>query len=296
MPTPRIEGSYTVLYPHISRAGYNSLVSFQGLRVLSFESRRAAEMAELIRRQGGEPFVAPSVREAPVEENDVVFGFAERLFAGEFDMMMLLTGVGTRQLNRALAARYGETAFANALCGVTVAARGPKPVAALREMGVTPALVAPEPNTWRELLAVTEGRPERRIAVQEYGRPNPGLLAALRARGAETTAVRVYQYALPEDAGPLREAARRLAAGEFDVALFTTAAQIEHLARVAEAEGIGAAALAGLRRTVMASIGPTTSEALEEFGLRPALEPSHPRMGLLVRETAERAEELGAGG
>jgi uroporphyrinogen-III synthase len=263
-------------------------VSFQGLRVLSLETRRAAEMAELIRRQGGEPFVAPALREAPVAENEALFQFAERLFAGEFDMMMLLTGVGTRQLNRVLGARYGETAFADALRALTVAARGPKPVAALREMGLAPALVAPEPNTWRELLAVTEGRPERRIAVQEYGRPNAALLEALRARGAEATAVRVYLYALPEDTGPLREAARRLAAGGFDVALFTTGAQIEHLARVAEEEGIGDAMLAGLRRTLIASIGPTTSEALEEFALRPALEPSHPRMGLLVRETAER--------
>ena len=104
--------------------------------------------------------------------------------------------------------------------------------------------------------------------------------------------MRVYQYALPEDAGPLREAARRLAAGEFDVALFTTAVQIGHLARVAEEMGCAAATLAGLRRTAIGSIGPTTSEALEEFELRADLEPSHPRMGLLVQETAERAHEL----
>ena len=132
---------------------------FQGLRVLALESRRAVEMAELIRRQGGDPFVAPSMREAPLEESAELDRFAERLFAGEFDMMMLMTGVGTRQLNRWLAARYSESAFADALRRMAVAARGPKPVAALRELGVTPAVVAPEPNTWRELMAATEGRP-----------------------------------------------------------------------------------------------------------------------------------------
>jgi uroporphyrinogen-III synthase len=262
------------------------------MRVLALESRRAAEMAELIRRQGGDPFVAPSVREAPVEEDGEIFHFAERLFAGGFDMMMLLTGVGARQLNRLLAARYGETAFADALRRIAVAARGPKPVAALREMGLTPAVVAPEPNTWRELLAATEGRPEHRIAVQEYGRSNPQLLEALRRRGAEAVAVRVYEYALPEDCEPLKEAVRRLAAGEFRVALFTTAAQVGHLARVAEDLGLGPAMLAGLRRTAIGSIGPTTSEALEEFELRADWEPSHPRMGVLVGEMAARAEEL----
>jgi uroporphyrinogen-III synthase len=252
-------------------------------------------MEELIRRQGGVPFVAPSMREAPIEENAGLERFAERLLAGDFDMMMLLTGVGTRQLNRWFAARYSESAFADALRRLAVAVRGSKSVAALRELGVTPAAIAPEPKTWRELMAATEGRPERRIAVQEYGRSNPDLLLALRARGAEATPVRVYEYALPEDPGPLREAARRLSAGEFDVALFTSAIQIGHLVRVAEELGCAAATLAGLRRTLIGSIGPTTSEALEEFELRAGLEPTHPRMGLLVRETAERARQLAGG-
>lgn len=269
------------------RLPYTPGMSFSGMRVLALESRRAQEMAELIRKQGGEPFVAPSLREAPIEQNQEAFDFADRLFAGEFDMMALLTGVGTRQLNRLLATRYPETAFAEALRRLTVVARGPKPVAALREMGLTPALTAPEPNTWRELLAVTDGRPEHRIAVQEYGVSNPDLLAALRARGAEVTSVRVYTYALPEDAAPLREAAALLAAGRFHLALFTTARQIEHLMAVAED---GPATLQGLRGLKIASIGPTTTEALEEFGLKPWMEPSHPKMGLLVREAAERVE------
>ena len=131
-------------------------------------------------------------------------------------------------------------------------------VAALREMGLTPAILAPEPNTWRELLAATEARPERQIAVQEYGRSSPELLEGLRARGAEVTPVRVYQYGLPENAEPLREAARRLAGGEFQVALFTTAVQIEHLAVVAREQGIEEDAIAALRKCRVCSIGPTT--------------------------------------
>jgi uroporphyrinogen-III synthase len=262
-------------------------MSFDSRRVLSLESRRAGEMAELIRKQGGDPFVAPSMREVPVEENAPVFQFARRLFDGEFDMMVLLTGVGTRQLNRLLATRFPESAFADALKRVTVVARGPKPVAALREMGLSPAITAPEPNTWRELLQATADRAERRIAVQEYGRANPELLDGLRAHGADVTSVRIYQYGLPEDPEPLREAARRLAAGEFEVVLFTTAVQVSHLLRVAEEQGIGPATLAGLRKAMIASIGPTTTEALEEFGLSPKLEPSHPKLGLLVREAAE---------
>ena len=264
-------------------------MTYTGLRVLSLESRRASEMAELIRRQGGEPFVAPSMREVPLANNEAAFRFAERLFAREFDMVVLLTGVGTRQLNRLLASRFPENAFADGLRNVTLVARGPKPIAALREMGLAPALAAPEPNTWRELLAVTDGRAERRIAVQEYGRPNPELLDGLRARGAEVTSVRVYEWDLPEDTAPLREAVTRLAAGEFDVVLFTTSIQISHLAKIAREMGVEEAALEGLHRAKVCSIGPTTTEALEEFGIHPFMEPSHPKMGFLVKESAERA-------
>lgn len=264
-------------------------MSFQGLRVVAFESRRAQEIGELIRRQGGEPFVAPAMREAALADNAAAFDFAERLFAGDFDMVILLTGVGTRQLQRLLAARYSESAFPDALRRVTVVARGPKPVAALREMGLAPAVVASEPNTWRELLEALRGRTERRIALQEYGRSNPELIEALRARGAEVATVRVYQYDLPADTEPLREAARRLAAGQFDAALFTTAIQIVHLARVAAGSGIETETLAGLRRCFIGSIGPTTTEALEEFGIHPNMEPSHPKMGLLVMEAAAAA-------
>jgi uroporphyrinogen-III synthase len=270
-------------HEHIACHGYTPDMSLEGRRILALESRRANEIAELIRRQGGQPFVAPSMRETPLAENDAVFAFADRLASGGFDMMMLMTGVGTRQLHRILGDRFVE-----GLRKVAIAARGPKPAAALRELGLAPAVTAPEPNTWRELLAVTEGRPERRIAVQEYGRSNPELVAALKARGAEVTPVRVYQYALPEDAEPLREAARRLAAGEFDAALFTTATQIDHLAQVAREQGIEDDALAELRRIRVGSIGPTTTEALEEFGVHADFEPSHPKMGLLVNEAGAR--------
>jgi uroporphyrinogen-III synthase len=267
-------------------------MAFDGLRVVSLESRRATEMGELIRKQGGDPFVAPSMREGPMENNQEAFAFADRLFRGEFDLMIFLTGVGARALNKILASRYPEEQFAGALRKITIAARGPKPLAALREWKVPVAVTAPEPNTWHELLAALEGRPERRIAVQEYGKSNTELLGALHARGAEVTPVRVYQWDLPEDMAPLREAVHRIAERRADVAMFTTSIQILHLFRVAAEERVHGAMSQALHRMVIASIGPTTTETLEEFGLEPDITPSHPKMGFLVKETAEQAASI----
>ena len=131
-----------------------------------------------------------------------------------------------------------------------------------------------------------------RIAVQEYGASNPDLLAGLEARGARVTPVPVYQWALPEDIGPLRSAVRAIADGGVDVALFTSATQAVHLMKIAEEEQLAERVRAGLGRMVIASIGPTTSEELRQQGIQVDLEASHPKMGFLAREAAERAPEL----
>jgi uroporphyrinogen-III synthase len=265
---------------------------FSGRRVLALESRRAAETAELIRKQQGDPFVAPSMREVPLEHNEEAVRFAKRLFAGDFDMIIFLTGVGTRFLNKVIETRYPGGLFAEALRKITTVARGPKPSAALREMDVPVTVQVPEPNTWREIVVATEDRAERSVAIQEFGKPSPELVEALEARGAKVTSVRVYQWDLPEDLGPLREAAWRLSAGKVDVSLFTSSVQLTHLFQIASTMGIEETVRDGLRKTVIGSIGPTTSETLAENGVPADLEPSHPKLGLLVRETADRCDEL----
>jgi uroporphyrinogen-III synthase len=267
-------------------------MGFDGLRVLSLESRRSVEIERLIRSQGGVCLVAPSMREVPLEQNLKAINFAAGLLGGDFDLVVFLTGVGARLLRQAVETRYPPEAFLDALRRVAVVVRGSKPAAVMREWGVPIAVSVPEPNTWREILAATESRTERRIAVQEYGRPSPELLDGLRARGAAVTTVPVYQWDLPEDLGPLREAVRRLVAGDFDVVLLTTSMQAVHLLRIAAEEGVEDAVRLALKRTVLASVGPTTSETLRELGLAPDFEPSHPKMGFLVNEIATRARQL----
>jgi uroporphyrinogen-III synthase len=161
----------------------------------------------------------------------------------------------------------------------------------LREIGLAPDVQVPEPNTWRELLETMQPRAEKRLALQEYGESNQELIAGLRAQGREVTPVRVYRWAMPEDLAPLREAAARLIAGGFDVVLFTTSMQVVNLMRIAESEGVAQQVREALRSAFVGSIGPTTSEALDEYGLNADFEPSHPKMGLLVNEAATRAPE-----
>ncbi|HXE64766.1 MAG TPA: uroporphyrinogen-III synthase, partial [Bryobacteraceae bacterium] len=171
---------------------------------------------------------------------------------------------------------------------VTIIVRGQKPSAAAREIGVVPRVQVPEPNTWREILEAMRGREERRLAVQEYGKSNTALIDGLREQGREVSTVRIYGWALPEDTRPLREAAAKLARREFDIVLLTASMQLVNLMKIALKMGVDQAVLEGLRAARIGSIGPTTSETLEEYGLTADFEPSHPKMGLLVNEMAAR--------
>src|SRR3989441_10925074 len=100
-------------------------VGFAGLRVAAFESRMAEQMIQLIERHGGRPLVAPSMRGGPLEENSDVLRFRERLLAGEFDMVVLLTGVGTRFMLKGLDTRLPRGQELGALGKDLNVGRGP---------------------------------------------------------------------------------------------------------------------------------------------------------------------------
>jgi uroporphyrinogen-III synthase len=268
-------------------------MSFGGLKVLSLESRRAKEMETLIRREGGEPFVAPSVQERALEDHREALKFVDRLEAGEFDLVVCMTGAGLSFL-RELAIQDTDVTtlsrLAEGLRNTFVVSRGPKPVPILRELGARAQVVVPEPNTWKEVVAAVAARPERRIAVQEYGRPNPEMTAALEGLGATVTPFAIYRWDLPADVGPLREAVRRLAARNFDVVLFTSSIQLSHLFGMAHEQGLAAEVTDALQHdVVVASVGPIMTEALEEAGLPVDIVPQHPKMAALVKAAAELA-------
>jgi uroporphyrinogen-III synthase len=254
-------------------------------------------MRQMIARSGGVAAVVPSMREVPRESNAAALAFARELESGAFAAVIFLTGVGTRALVKVIEPVLPPERFSAALERTEVIARGPKPASALRQLGVTSIIAVPAPHTWREVLHLVDATPalriqDRRVAVQEYGIANDNLIGGLRARGAYVTTVPVYEWALPEDEAPLRAAAAAVERGEFDVLLFTTSAQVHHLMRVAEAQGSEDAIRRACERLVVASIGPSTTETLLEYGLPSDLEPSRSNMALLVMEAAARSAEL----
>jgi uroporphyrinogen decarboxylase len=269
--------------------------SFGGLRVASFESRNREEMARMIQRFGGVPLVSPSMREVPLDENPEAVDFAHRLITGGIDIVIFMTGVGFKHLVAAVEKRVDRARFLTVLSDIVTIARGPKPVAAMKEIGLAPTHRIPEPNTWREVITYIDAHvpiAHQTIGLQEYGKSNPSLVAGLEARGARVVNVKVYQYDLPADTGPLEENVKAIAAGERDVALFTSAHQVANLLLMADRLHLEPKLREAMRSMVVASVGPTTSEMLRDCELAVDIEPEHPKMGPLVMAAAEKASSI----
>lgn len=261
-----------------------------GLTVMAFESRRAVELESLIRRHGGVPLVVPSMREVPLQD-DAALELLRELEADKINMVIALTGVGLRTL----AERCPPERLATSLVRTTLVARGPKPIAELRKLGLTPQVRVPEPNTWREILSTLDAQAPvggLRVAVLEYGVTNQELIAELESRGAEVLRVALYRWALPEDPRPLQEAVSRLATTGVDFVLFTSRRQVEHVIRTAGELGLADTVVDRARLMIVASIGPVCSEALRHYGLPVDLEPEHPKMGHLLVAVARRGHDL----
>lgn len=269
--------------------------SFDGLRVAALESRRRDDLSRLIERFGGVPFVSPSMREIAVDRNKEAIDFAYRVMTGEIGVVIFLTGVGFKQLLAAIEPHIDKQRFIDSLSDIITIARGPKPVVAMREVGLTPTHRATEPNTWREVLQIIDQHvpvSNQVVGLQEYGITNHSLVAGLEARGATVANVRVYQWDFPEDVTPLQENIRALCKRERDCLLFTSAHQAVNLMRMAETMGLEGELRLALQEIVVTSIGPTTTEMLQHLRIPVDIEPEVSKMGQLVQTAADRSPRI----
>lgn len=277
----------------------SSPLPLQGLRVVCFESRRSAESSRMIARQGGEPVEAPSLREVPLRGPTGLDALENDLLGGAPVLLVLLTGVGAELLIEGLEQNLPRERVLQLLTSpsTVIVCRGPKPHAILKPLGVKPAVVVGEPNTWRDVLSEIDAHDLARgrcVYVQEYGRTNEELVRGLEQRGATSVRpVKTYAWTLPEDLTPLHAAIERIANGDAEVVLFTSGIQLTHLLQVAGERGMSERLRAGLSRLVIASVGPLTTEVLVAAGLRPDIEPEHPKLGhLMVALGAQARQKL----
>ena len=257
--------------------------------IVILEHRFTKEFSALLERFGASVYACPLLEERPVENREELEKFVRQAAASNLDVMIFLTGVGARFLVSAAESIGLKNEFLQALNKMTIVVRGPKPVAALRQFGVHVDVIPNNPTTEGVIEALRDqGLQGRRVGVQLYGTPNPQLVSALEAKGANVTPVQVYAYGAAADSSAVNALITKLLNGEAKVIAFTTATQVGMLFDFARQLGHSEALRTALRNNVViASVGEITSRALGEQGLVPKIVPKQPKMGTLAQAVAD---------
>jgi uroporphyrinogen-III synthase len=247
-----------------------------GKRIAVPESRELDLFARMLEEQGAETLRCPLVAIRDLDDPAPAEAWLGRLAAGGFDDLILLTGEGLRRLVGVARRAGSEAPVVAALGQLRTITRGPKPVRALRELGLKAGLTAAEPTTAGVIATLArEDLKGRTVGVQLYpGNPNAALLDFLAQAGATADPVLPYSYASDADTDRVADLIAALAAGQVDVIAFTSSPQIERLAEVARTRGLDRPLRDGLARTPIASIGPVVSAAVERLGGRVAITPA----------------------
>jgi uroporphyrinogen-III synthase len=241
----------------------------QGRTVALAEGRQLEELAQMLEKEGAIALRCPmvSIRDAP--DAAPVVAWLQELAAGRFDYVVLMTGEALRRL-LGFADRGGLRDSVIAALGRTrTLTRGPKPVQALKQIGLTPHRIAAAPTTDGVIAALrSEPLQGRTVGVTLYGEPNPALEQFLEQAGARVRTVLPYVYAPSTDADRILELIERLARGEVDVFIFTSSPQVDRLYEVAAERGVLALLQQGMERTRVAAVGPVVAENLKQRGAR----------------------------
>jgi uroporphyrinogen-III synthase len=233
------------------------------------ETRQLDLLAGLLERRGVDVLRCPLVAIKDSPDQSEVRAWLERFCDGSMDLLIVYTGEGIqRLLTAAEKAGLGER-FVEALTATPLLTRGPKPARVLRQLGVKPAHPAKAPTTDGVLATLADlDIAAWRVGVQLYGaEPLPVLMQYLTERGATPDCVAPYVYASESDDAAVVALIEQLAAGQIAAIAFTSKAQVERLAALAEQAGLEAALQQGLQSAVVAAVGPVAAAELEAFGV-----------------------------
>ena len=238
----------------------------------SGQSRR---MAELVKSLGGVPRLAPTVEIRPPEDTGRVEEFIQEATRGELNLIIFLSVNSVGSLFQVADDAELKNNLLNALEDVTVVAIGNRTLDALRSHGIEVKITPDDQSSQGILDGLSEiDLKGLSIGIPRSSKADGTFKRALEGRGANVREVTAYESGLPGDVTPALSLIKSLGKGEVDAVTFTSASTGRNLFEIADAHSSDAELREGLRGVVVASIGPATSEALREFGVRVDVVPS----------------------
>ncbi len=233
--------------------------------------------SRLLSEQGADVLQCPmfTIHDAP--DPAPVEAWIRLFIANPFDDLVLMTGEGLRRMMK-VAKRIGvDQDFITAIGKAKRFARGPKPVRALREIGLEADVQTETPTS--EGVAVMLAREDlngHRVGLQLYpDKDHSKLIAAITSYGASIDMVLPYVYDGQAAETNIVAAIDEMAQGRVDAIALTSSGQVRRLVDVARAHGYEDRLSEALAKTPIASVGPVVSDELTANGIRTDIYPAN---------------------
>lgn len=243
--------------------------TLEGRTVAVLEGRQTEDLARLFEAEGATVLRCPLFSIVNTPDSGAVLAWLQDLAVGRFGAVIFLTGEGVRRLIGFAERAGNREAVVRALGETRTVTRGPKPVSALKEIGLAPTAVAASPTT-AGVMATLKGwdLSGETVGVQLYGEANAELVAFLEGRGAAVRTVLPYAYAPAADSEEVKELVTRAAEGGVDVLVFTSSPQVDRLYEVIDGVNLHSAWQRACERTRIAAVGPIVADSLRRRGVR----------------------------
>jgi uroporphyrinogen-III synthase len=237
----------------------------ENVTVALAEGRQLADLAGLLENEGAVILRCPLLNILDAPDTAAVESWLLDLIASRFDWVVLMTGEAVHRL-LGFAERMGrKDDFVRALGAAKTISRGPKPVKALKEIGLTATKTASAPTTEGVIATLKqEDLKGLTVGVTLFGSDNPALESFLRSVGAQVRPVLSYVFAPAADDERVADLIGRLEQGKVGVVVFTSSPQVDRLFEVAKKRGLEENLARGWSKTRVAAVGPLVADALKQ--------------------------------
>jgi len=292
-------------------------MSLRGLTIAITGSRRASELAKIVENLGGKPYIAPTIGiEANLDKpNEAIMEFINKLVKQEADYVIFMTGPGVFSLIELARSIGMEAALLASLRKVTIVARSAKPQMILRRFGIKVDLI-PQENTLKGILDLLKDKDitGKTIAILWHGEEEStkikeelykaGISNIIEASsyrysfetqkdGASILRSMGFQFLAPDENNVVK-LIEDVISGNIDVITFTSPPSVRDLFKIANIHHMSKSLKDSLNENVIvAAVGPSTREALEENGCYVDVMPQIFKMGPMVKSVCDYIDREG---
>ncbi len=287
-------------------------MSLSGLVIVVTASRRAEELASIIRSFGGVPYIVPTVGIAVDQplNKEIVLATLKR-FKEKVDYAVFMTGPGVYSLMSSARDLKLEGDLLRMLQEVQVIARSAKPKEALAKCGLKTKIIIPNDNTFEGIgkLLVSMGVGRKKVYIFWHGSYSSDLRQTLEHQGALVFETHTYTYSSDVNkdgaeilkmmgydyVNPSEERVTKLIedilASKVDVVTFTSPPAVSQLFTIASKRRLLDSLVTSLNKSVIVvAIGPATLKVLKENDVCVDVLPEYYRMGSMIKALANFVE------